>query len=154
MGLTMSRNDWLDRLLIRTCDLTFGVATAVFYLPLGILLSVAIMLAWGWLPFEQSEAVNRAGQRLRLKRFHIGPSESNPLARYLRQFLEGSRLVGLPCLWDIIVGDLSLVGGPPGLAIAGGKPGLLPAMAPSSTAPRLAAYLISLGRGVARFFVA
>jgi exopolysaccharide biosynthesis polyprenyl glycosylphosphotransferase len=105
----------------RGCDLLFAVSLSVLSLPLYPLIIAAIKLDSPGSAFFRQKRVGRAGKTFTLYKFRTmridaekhGPkwaSELDDRTTRLGGFLRRSRLDELPQTWNLILGDLSLVG--------------------------------------------
>lgn len=109
------------RYIKRAFDLTLAVPALVFVvLPLIPIVALAIWLDDGGVPFYSQERIGRHGKPFRIWKFRsMRPSADHLTALGTRcdsrssslgKFLRNSNIDELPQLWNIIRGDMSIVG--------------------------------------------
>ena len=156
MEPTIQSGRCLDQRLIRAADLALAAAALVFTLPLLILVSVAILIVFREPPLSLAPVRVANARHFRVLRFRSSARrEDHPSLALLRAFLQRSRLVGLPSLWNVVVGDLSLVGAPWHCDVdPQEKPGLFPlSQRERRLTPTFATYLHSLALGVGSLLI-
>lgn len=106
----------------RLLDVVIAAAGIVLLSPLLLLLALLIVLDSGWPPFFVQTRIGRGGHRFRLYKFRtmvvgaqtmgagLGFVKDDPRITRLGSFLRRYSLDELPQLWNVLVGDGSLVG--------------------------------------------
>lgn len=108
----------------RTVDILGAVACLIFTLPLSVFVFAAIKLGNGFQSpvFFVQKRVGYLGERFIIWKFRtmvVGASKAGPLFRTnsrdgritkLGRFLRGTRLDEIPQLWNVLKGEMSLVG--------------------------------------------
>lgn len=97
-GFVVSGPAKLHRVCVRSLDFALAAATFIFMMPLLAVVSLWIWLSKGSPILQREERVGRDGKVILQLRFKS------------RTLLETSGLAGAPALWNVLRGDLSLVG--------------------------------------------
>ena len=97
----------LDRILIRGTDLALAWASLVLLAPLLIVLALAVATETGRWPFR-AHRYTVGTVTFKVWSLGSGGSAATGLSRWIRD----ARLEGLPQLWSVATGHLSLVGPP------------------------------------------
>src|SRR3989442_167815 len=109
----------LTRLTKRTIDLLVSVSLVALSLPLLLAIAVAIRLDSTGPVFFRQERIGRFGRIFRIFKFRSmrsgshpvpPPGEPDPRVTRVGRFLRRTRLDELPQLFNVIAGDMSLVG--------------------------------------------
>ncbi len=114
--------EWENRVLKRAMDVVFSAAALPLVLPLTALIALLVRLdSPGPILFVQ-ERIGQDGRRFKLYKFRTmridaeresGPvwtKEDDPRRTRLGAFLRRNNLDELPQLWNVLAGDMSLVG--------------------------------------------
>ena len=112
-----------QRILKRLGDILVSLAVLVIASPLMLLIALAILLTDGRPVFFRQERLTVGGRRFTIRKFRTmrsaapegtAPAESeveqDPRVTPLGRFLRRARLDELPQFWNILVGDMTLVG--------------------------------------------
>lgn len=104
----------------RTFDVIFAVAVLILSAPLLLLLALAVRLTSRGPAFFRQERVGRGGcafKVIKLRTMHSRPAEdstitlaNDPRVTVVGGFLRATRLDELPQLWNVLKGEMSLVG--------------------------------------------
>lgn len=103
----------LDNMMKRTFDIALILLTAAVWLPLLLVVAVAVRMAMGQPVFFVQDRAGLQGRPFRLVKFRTMRSGSGPDAERLTRlgwFLRSSSLDELPELWHVLWGEMSLVG--------------------------------------------
>lgn len=109
--------------MIRLFDVFFSVSGLVFGFPVFLLIFLAGMLESGS-PIFRQERVGRNKKPFILYKFRTMSKDTQSVASHLASadsitpfghFLRRTKLDELPQLWNVLIGDMSLVGPRPGL---------------------------------------
>ena len=114
----------LDTALRRTVDIVIAFVGLLLLSPILLLLSLAVKLTSKGPVFYRARRVGRDGREFRLLKFRtmvagadkIGPGltlDRDPRITPMGRRLRSHRLDELPQLWNVLVGDMSLVGSRP-----------------------------------------
>lgn len=110
-----------EKFVKRLFDLLFGSIAALICLPLGLLVAIIVRLDGGPVFYAQ-ERVTRDGKIFKILKFrtmipdaekHTGPvlaGDNDPRITKVGQFMRAVRLDEIPQLWNILNGDMSIVG--------------------------------------------
>lgn len=111
-----------DFVLKRTLDIAVSLSMLVFLAPVLILIAVLIRLESPGSPFFSQLRYGQHGKKIRIYKFRsmrsdlCDPSgvaqtvENDPRVTRFGAFLRKSNLDELPQLWNVLIGDMSLVG--------------------------------------------
>ncbi len=114
--------DWENRVLKRSMDMVLSAAAMVVFSPLFLALVAAIRLDSKGPVFFRQQRIGQDGRRFILIKFRTmrvgaeektGPvwtSENDPRRTKLGTFLRKTNLDELPQLWNVLKGEMSLVG--------------------------------------------
>ncbi len=97
----------------RALDLTLLLLAAPLLLPLTLALALAVLFADGWPVFFPQRRLGLGRRPFRIVKLRTMTSEVDPSARRvtpLGRFLRGRGLDELPQLWNVLTGEMSLVG--------------------------------------------
>lgn len=112
----------LDFVLKRTLDVTISFLTLLFMGPVLLLIAVLIRLESPGSPFFSQLRYGQHGKKIRIYKFRsmrsdlCDPSgvaqtvENDPRVTRFGAFLRKSNLDELPQLWNVLIGDMALVG--------------------------------------------
>ncbi len=111
----------MDAMLKRLFDITVSLAGLSLLFPLMVIIALAIKLAMPGPVFYSGERVGLGGRLFRMHKFRsmvVGAdrmggacvSEGDTRVTRMGRFLRKSKLDELPQLWNVLVGDMSLVG--------------------------------------------
>jgi lipopolysaccharide/colanic/teichoic acid biosynthesis glycosyltransferase len=120
LGLSKHRlGHRLDSIAKRVLDVSMAAALLVLALPVGVILALAIKLDSPGPVFYRCRRVGRAGSEFAMLKFRKmwdgahGPALTTAVDERLTRvgrFLAASKLDELPQLWNVIKGEMSLVG--------------------------------------------
>ena len=114
--------DWENRVLKRTVDILVSSAALVLFLPLFLVLAIAVKCDSKGPVFYRQQRIGEDGKRFRLVKFRTmqtgaetatGPvwaKENDERRTKLGIILRRNNLDELPQFWNVFVGDMSLVG--------------------------------------------
>ena len=97
----------------RIFDITVVLLTAVLWLPLAVLIGVAVLIGLGRPIFFVQERAGLKGKPFKLVKFRTmrpGPGPDEERLTGTGRFLRSSSLDELPELWNVLKGEMSLVG--------------------------------------------
>lgn len=94
----------------RTLDVTAAAVGLAFLGPLMVSVSIACALAGAGDPFTWRERVGRRGRAFHQLVFAPSLTERPGLAREIGALLAAAGLSGAPQLWNVLIGEMSLVG--------------------------------------------
>jgi lipopolysaccharide/colanic/teichoic acid biosynthesis glycosyltransferase len=97
----------------RALDLTLVILAAPVLLPLTLVLALAVLVAHGWPVFFVQTRLGRARRPFGIVKLRTMTAEPDLSARRvtpLGRFLRGRGLDELPQLWNVLSGEMSLVG--------------------------------------------
>ena len=112
----------------RSLDVLVSLLGLALLLPLGVVIALAIKLTDGGPVFFGQNRIGRFGQPFRIWKFrsmlvdarNMGPPVTkgrDPRITPIGRLLRGTKLDELPQLWNVLVGDMSLVGPRPEVPI-------------------------------------
>lgn len=107
--------------LKRIFDLTASSVGLVVLFPVIVLMAVAVLIDLGWPVFYRAERAGRGGTPFKILKFRsmrpAGPGEQShhsgeddPRISRVGKFMRRSKFDELPQLWNVIIGNMSLVG--------------------------------------------
>jgi lipopolysaccharide/colanic/teichoic acid biosynthesis glycosyltransferase len=124
--------------LKRGLDVALALAAAPVVLPLIVLCAATIWML-GRAPLESHALVGRSGRTFRVWRFRVHARDAHGVLRAtgLGRFMRRSGLELLPLWWNVLVGDMSLVGP---RALIPSQRGLYPGLAYRRLRPGVTGY--------------
>lgn len=114
--------DWENRALKRTMDIVFSAVALIFLSPLFLILVIAVKRDSSGPVFYRQQRIGEDGKNFYLIKFRTmraeaevvtGPvwaKENDERRTRLGVFLRQNNLDELPQLWNVLIGDMSLVG--------------------------------------------
>ena len=100
-------------LVKRLADVLIVLAAAPFWLPLAVVVALVALAAQGRPLFYVDERTGKDGRPFRLVKFRtmrLGDAPDAERLTALGRFLRATSLDELPQLWNVLAGDMSLVG--------------------------------------------
>ncbi len=104
---------WANSLCKRVFDVVFVISLAALWIPVCVLVAVAVRIALGAPVFFTQERPGRNGKIFKLIKFRtMRTGDADDAARMTRfgKILRATSLDELPELWNILRGDMSLIG--------------------------------------------
>lgn len=110
----------------RVVDIVVTACAALILVPLGLLVLILVTIDLGWPPIFWQNRLGLGGASFRLYKFRtMAPAYDHRGLRIpederlsgIGRFLRRSRLDELPQLWNVLIGDMALIGPRPLLAI-------------------------------------
>jgi lipopolysaccharide/colanic/teichoic acid biosynthesis glycosyltransferase len=110
---------WRSRVVKRAVDLTVGTGALVVFSPLMVGVGIAVAVTHGWPPLFSQARPGLRGRVFRIYKFRTMTNERGPDGELLPdaarltafgRFLRSTSLDELPELWNVVRGDMSLVG--------------------------------------------
>lgn len=100
----MQRVPFIDRVRIRIADILLSLILLVLLSPTILPIAICLSVTGGGRVLERRVVVGRHGRPFNLLRFRTSQDDA------LSAFVAASRLEGLPQLWNVLLGHMSLVG--------------------------------------------